>query len=52
MTDACDKDADPKLTSCKNCSVRPSSANLYVRKTPVVHDRGARNVSLAVPTTR
>ena len=31
---------------------RPSSVILYVRKYPLAHDLGDRNVSAAVPTTR
>lgn len=40
------------VTSCRNSNSLPSSLILYVRRTPVVHDLGARNVSRAVPTIR
>ena len=39
-------------TLCNSSKFVPSSVNRYVRIHPVVHDRGAMNVSCAVPTTR
>ena len=39
-------------TLCKSSNPRPSSVNVYVLKNPDVHDRGDKNVSCAVPTTK
>ena len=41
-----------ELTLWSSLRSRPSFTKRYVRKKPLVHDRGARKVSWAVPTTR